>query len=200
MTHMNAGAPDRSNDGWTPGGGGEAGGLRPECATSGRSLTIDQIELEQLFSANLYRSGGWTRRRSSRLLPGEIEWVKIRIIGSSVSTRPRRHTIPADAVAVPRPSLSPEIDKHPNEATAPARFGAGLRSEGTQKGKSPSPLTDALFGQCTPRLCVDGTSGEFNLTEAVFGRECLHVATTEGKRIQATQTSRRWVRRVRKSG
>ena len=24
MTHMNAGAPDRSNDGWTPGGGGEA--------------------------------------------------------------------------------------------------------------------------------------------------------------------------------
>jgi hypothetical protein len=27
------------------------------CATSGRSLTIDQIELEQLFSANLYRSG-----------------------------------------------------------------------------------------------------------------------------------------------
>ena len=131
---------------------------RLKCATSGRSLTIDQIELEQIFSANLYRSGGWTRRRSSRLLPGEIEWVKIRIIGSSVSTRPRRHTIPADAVAVPRPSLSPEIDKHPNEATAPARFGAGLRSVGTQKGKSPSPLTDALFGQCTPRLCIDGTS------------------------------------------
>jgi class 3 adenylate cyclase len=28
---------------------------------------------------------------------------------------------------------------------------------------------------------------EFNLTEAAFGRECPHVATTEGKRIQATQ-------------
>jgi EmrB/QacA subfamily drug resistance transporter len=29
MTHMNAGAPDRSNDGWTPGGGGEADPLAP---------------------------------------------------------------------------------------------------------------------------------------------------------------------------
>ena len=45
-----------------------------------------------------------------------------------------------------------------------------------------------------------GTSKKFNLTEAVFGPECLHVATTEGKRIQATQTSRRWVRRGRKPG
>jgi class 3 adenylate cyclase len=45
-----------------------------------------------------------------------------------------------------------------------------------------------------------GPAKEFNLTGAVFGRECLHVVTTEGKRIQATQTSRRWVRRGRKSG
>ena len=29
MTHMNAGAPDRSNDGWTPGGGDEADPLAP---------------------------------------------------------------------------------------------------------------------------------------------------------------------------
>jgi class 3 adenylate cyclase len=36
-----------------------------------------------------------------------------------------------------------------------------------------------------------GPAKEFNLTEAVFGRECLYVVTTEGKRIQATQTSRR---------
>jgi len=36
-----------------------------------------------------------------------------------------------------------------------------------------------------------GPAKEFNLTEAVFGRESLHVVTTEGKRIQATQTSRR---------
>jgi hypothetical protein len=35
--------------------------------------------LEQLFSANRTDRGGWTRRRSSRLLPDEIEWVKIRI-------------------------------------------------------------------------------------------------------------------------
>ena len=45
-----------------------------------------------------------------------------------------------------------------------------------------------------------GPAKEFNLTEAMFGRECVRVATTEGKRIQATQTSRRWVRRGRKSG
>ena len=46
-----------------------------------RLFLDNQIELERLFSANLYRSGrsGWTRRRSSRLLHGEIEWVKIRI-------------------------------------------------------------------------------------------------------------------------
>jgi hypothetical protein len=29
MTHMNAGAPDKSNDGWTPGGGDESDRLGP---------------------------------------------------------------------------------------------------------------------------------------------------------------------------
>jgi hypothetical protein len=73
--------------------------------------------------------------------------------GSFVSTRPRQHPIPADAVGVPRPSPSPEIDKRTNEATAPARFGVGPRSEGAQKGKSPSPSTDALFGSAR-RVCA----------------------------------------------
>jgi hypothetical protein len=48
-------------------------------ATSGRSLKIDQIELKQLFSANLYRSGRLDAPPFQPLLPGEIEWVKIRI-------------------------------------------------------------------------------------------------------------------------
>jgi hypothetical protein len=52
---------------------------RPERAKCGRSLKIAQIELEQLFSANLYRSGRLDAPPFQPLLPGEIEWVKIRI-------------------------------------------------------------------------------------------------------------------------
>ena len=41
MTHMNAGAPDKSNDGWTPGGGDESdrlgpGHLEDRCGRRGR--------------------------------------------------------------------------------------------------------------------------------------------------------------------
>jgi hypothetical protein len=39
-------------------------------------LTIDQIELEQLFSANLYRSGRLDTPPFQPFLSGEIEWGK----------------------------------------------------------------------------------------------------------------------------
>ena len=83
----------------------------------------------------------------------------------------------------------------PNEATAPARFGACDRRDSKRQ-------VAIAFDRRAFRAAHAASvrAKEFNLTEAVFGRECLHVATTEGKRIQATQMSRRWVRRGRKSG
>ena len=128
---------------------------------------LDDDSLPQQWQSNrsvrsLFHDGSYWRVLTVRIASLEVRKGRLnlserhrkpRSLGSTVSTRPRRHSISADAVAVPRPSLSPEIDKRPNEATAPAHFGAGLRSEGTQKGKSPSPLTDALFGRAY-RVCA----------------------------------------------
>jgi hypothetical protein len=137
------------------------------------SFTVSEVDLRAFFQmkrtlVHTFVHCEFDQRRARVAIDRMTAWIDqlMSLLGkarssqdrSAVSTRPRRHTISADAVAVPRPSLSPEIDTRPNEATAPARFRAGLRSEGTQKGKSPSPLTDALFGPGTPRLCLDGTS------------------------------------------